>query len=172
MENIIVCDNFLNEEELNNVLEIIKNKKWKWGHLSSNKQLIETPFWNVDLTNDDYFSIYIKQIIEKFFLKKFKLFRVYANGQTFGQDGSYHADCEDSNTFTFCLYVSKIDKKYIETAGGHIFFKIPELKYKICFEPIFNRGIFFPSNYIHKSSSFCRYVMDMRICIAWKFEEI
>ena len=172
MERIIVCDDFLNETERNEVSKIIKAKKWTWGHESNGTELIETPFWSMNLSNEDFFAIHLKNVIEKYFSKKFKLNRVYANGQTFGQDGAYHIDDKGENSYTFCLYMGELDKKFAETAGGHIFFKLPELPYKICYEPIYNRGIFFPSKYLHRSTSFCRYVMNLRICVSWKMEEI
>ena len=105
---------------------------------------------------------------------KFKINRLYANGQTYGQDGSYHIDNvnEKKNEYTFCLYFSKISDEYVEAAGGYLFFKLPELKYKICYEPLFNRGILFPSDYLHKAHSYNRYVMDLRICVSYKLEEI
>ena len=172
MENILVFDNFLESEELNNALDIIKSNTWIWGHQSDNTNYGSTPFWSMQLNDNDYFSGYLKNIIEKHFSKKFKLNRVYANGQTFGQDGSYHTDALTPNTYTFVLYLTNIEKKYVDTAGGYIFFKLPDKNYKICFEPLFNRGIFFPSNYLHKANSYNRYVMDLRICVAWKLEEI
>lgn len=172
MEKILVQDNFLNNEELEKAVSIIKSGTWHFGHTSDNRSLVSTPFWNMHLNENEYFSIFIKDIIEKQFSKKFKLDRVYANGHTFGQDGSYHIDNSEPNTYTFCLYLSEIHKKYIDTAGGHLFFKLPDLNYKICYEPIYNRGIFFPSNYVHKACSYTRFIMDMRISVAWKLTEI
>ena len=171
MEKIIVQDNFLSDEEMQNCLNIIESNTWRWGHSSSGK-LSDTPFWSMELVDNEYFSKVITPIIEKQFSKKFKILRLYANAHTYGQDGSYHTDSDKPNDYTFCLYFSNITKENIETAGGHLFFKLPDIKYKICYEPIFNRGIFFPSNYIHKASSFTRYIMDLRICVAWKLEEI
>ena len=171
MENILVYDNFLNSDELNKAKEIIESKRWSWGHKSLD-EINTTPFWTMDLSNIDFFSIYLKEVIEKHFGKKFKLLRVYANGQSFGQDGNYHTDSSDDNTYTFVLYLSHIEKKFIDTAGGYIYFKIPGKNYNICFEPIYNRSIFFPSKYIHKGTAFSRYVMDLRICVSWKLKEI
>jgi hypothetical protein len=65
---------------------------------------------------------------------------------------------------------SKIEDAYIEAGGGYLYFKVPDEKYKIGYEPLFNRGILFPSTYIHKGSSYSRYVMDMRVCVAWKLK--
>jgi Rps23 Pro-64 3,4-dihydroxylase Tpa1-like proline 4-hydroxylase len=171
MDKIIVQDNFLNTDELKKCVEIIYSKSWRWGHYSNGFQS-DTPFWMMELIDNEYFSIDIKNIIEKCFSKKFKIIRLYANAHTYGQDGSYHIDSEEPNSYTFCLYLTNIKENIVETAGGHLFFKFPELNYKIGYEPIFNRGIFFPSNYIHKATSFSRYIMDLRICVAWKLEEI
>lgn len=171
MDKIHVIDNFLDNDELHKCNSIIKLNGWTWGH-TSNNDIKNTPFWLMILSDNDYFTIYIKNIIEKTFSKKFKVDRVYANGQTYGQDSVYHTDCSDPNCYTFCLYLTDIKEEYIETAGGHLFFKFPELNYKIGYEPKFNRGILFPSNYLHKACAFSRYIMDLRICIAWKLEEI
>uniref|UniRef100_A0A6C0HZK5 Prolyl 4-hydroxylase alpha subunit Fe(2+) 2OG dioxygenase domain-containing protein n=1 Tax=viral metagenome TaxID=1070528 RepID=A0A6C0HZK5_9ZZZZ len=171
MDKIIIQDNFLNQEELDECLKIINNKSWTWGH-TSNGFYNDTPFWKMDLIDNEYFSVKIKGIIEKQFSKKFKIKSLYANAHTYGQDGSYHIDCFDPNCYIFCLYLTNIKEENIETAGGLLFFKFSGLNYKICFEPKFNRGIFFPSDYCHKATSFSRYIMDLRVCVAWKLEEI
>lgn len=172
MDKIVVCDKFLDENELKTALDIINGGSWKYGHNSSGKNLYEDNFWVMNLTDNEFFSKYVLNIIEKHFSRKYRLVRVYANGQTFTQDGHYHTDSNESNTFTFCLYLTKISESYIDTAGGYIYFKLPEQKYNLCYEPLYNRGLYFPSNYIHKGSAFTRYVMDMRICVAWKLELI
>ena len=170
MDKIIIVDNFLNEDEITTVHKIVDNSLWDFNHYSNGNKVIETPFWTANLTNEVYISEYIKTIIEAHFFKKFELLRVYANGQTFGQDGVFHIDTEDEDCYTFCLYVNKIKKEDIELAAGYIYFKIPELNYQICYEPINNRGLFFPSNYLHKASAFSRFIKDLRICISWKMK--
>jgi len=172
MDKIIVCDDFLTEDELTTAKNIIFNKEWKFGHQTTHEKLYATPFWSMDLDGEEIFSKYIFDIIEKQFSKKFKLLRVYANGQTYGQNGSFHIDSHTSNTYTFCLYLSEIKPEYVETAGGNLYFKVPDKNYNICYEPIYNRGILFPSTYVHKGCAFNRYVMNLRICVAWKLQEI
>lgn len=175
MDKIIVTDNFLTKEEIEKTLDIIKNNNWYYGHISNSlKELIieKQPFWYMKLTKNEYFSVYLKDIIEKHMSKKFILKRVYATGVTFGQESTFHYDDLNPNTYTACLYLTKIEDEYIETAGGYIYFKIPNEKYDICYEPVFNRLICFPSHYIHKGSPFTRYIMDLRICAAWKLEEV
>jgi hypothetical protein len=174
MENIKVIDSFLDNEELKTAMNKILDMKWSFGHKSLYDNAYETPFWSCALEHDEFFSVYIKQVIEKTFSKRFEIIRLYANGQTYGQDGIFHVDCENKSNkyFTFCLYLSNIKPEYIEIAGGHIYFKFPDLKYNICYEPVFNRGIFFPSGYEHKACAFSRYIMNMRVCVSWKLKEI
>ena len=68
-------------------------------------------------------------------------------------------------------YYYVIKKELIESSDGEIFFELPNLEYKICYESLFNRGFLFPSNYINKSVSFSRYIPNLRICIIWKLKE-
>ena len=172
MENIKVIDNFLEPDELTIVTRILSEKAWHFYHTSNGDKKHEIPFWSTYLNDDKYISEYIKGLIEKQFFKKFEMTHVYCNAQTFGQDGTFHIDNDEPDNYTFCLYINHVKKEDIELAGGYIYFKIPDEKYKVCYEPINNRGVFFPSNYLHRSSSFSRFIMDMRMCIAWKLKEI
>ena len=171
-DKIIVNDNFLNASELEKCHTIINSKEWHYNHYSRAIDMHEIPFWSMFLDDESFFNTYILNIIEKTFLKKFKINKVYLNGQTFGQNGCFHVDDNGPNTYTFCLYLTDISKDLVETAGGYIFFKMPNEKYKTCYEPIYNRGIFFPSNIPHMASHFTRFIMKMRLCVSWKLEEI
>ena len=75
MEKILVQDNFLNQDELNKCKDIINSNSWKWGHYSNGVRS-DTPFWMMDLFDNEYFSKYIKNVIEKHFSKKFKNFKI------------------------------------------------------------------------------------------------
>ena len=66
-----------------------------------------------------------------------------------------------------------MDENIIDDIGGYIQFKIPEINpFIVDLEPLYNRGILFPSNYFHRGNAFSRYVPNLRICIAWKLEEL
>lgn len=171
-DKIVVNDSFLNNSELSKCHAIINSKRWRYNHYSKVSEMYDVPFWSMNLIEESFFNTDLLNIIEKTFLKKFKLNRVYLNGQTFGQNGSFHTDSEEPNTYTFCLYLADISRDLVDTAGGYIYFKIPDEKYKICYEPIYNRGILFPSNILHMASHFTRFIMKMRLCVSWKLEEI
>jgi len=172
MEKISVIDNFLTQEELKKVKDIIQSKSWSFYHTSNGRSDINTPFWSTELYDETYLSEYIKNIIEKHFFKKFTIIRLYANAQTFGQDGEYHIDDDADDCFTFVLYINNVKHYDIDLACGYIYFKLPELNYKICYEPIDNRGIMFPSNYTHKACAFTRFIKELRVVISFKLKEL
>jgi len=172
MESINIYDNFLSNEDLQKCNEYVSKGNWIYGHTSSSSTGFNTPFWHMDLMKCDFFTDYLKTKIEKKLNKKFKLNRVYANGQTYGQDGSFHQDDTKINTTTFCIYTTELPHNN-DDLNGYLYVKIPNnSKYIACIEPLYNRGVSFPSYYYHKGAAFNRYFQNMRICIAFKLEEI
>jgi hypothetical protein len=170
MENIHIIENFLTSSELSTAHNIINSSKWEYGHKSSNVNPLSTPFMIINLIEHPFFSQHLKDKIEITINKKLRLDRVYANGQVFGQNGSFHQDNTIENTLTFCLYLAKIEDDMLDDTDGDIMFKIPNnSKFKVSVEPKYNRGVYFPSYYYHKGNAFSRYVQTLRICVAWKF---
>jgi Rps23 Pro-64 3,4-dihydroxylase Tpa1-like proline 4-hydroxylase len=174
MDKIQLYDHFLMEGDIQKCVEFTKQAKWAFGH-TSNGNNIGTPFWYMNLYDNVFFSTYLKEWIEKKTGRKFQVNRVYANGHTFGQGGSFHQDDVTPNTYTLCLYINPISKDMSDEVGGYIQFKIPDPKFEdfiIDIAPLYNRAVIFPSHYFHRGNSFSRYVNDLRISIAWKLKEI
>ena len=127
------------------------------------------------LTDDPFFSTHLKSKIEAAANRKFSVQRVYANGQTFGQDGTYHQDDITDDSYTFCIYTNKqITAETADDIGGEFIFKLPNSDddpfSRIAVAPLYNRGILFPANYFHKGLAFNRYCKGLRISIAWKLK--
>lgn len=176
IDGVEIFDDFLTPEELEKCAEATSRPEWSFGQISRASP-IATPFWMMVLNNDAFFNTQLLSKIEKAANKKFTIQRVYANGQTFGQDGTYHQD-DDSNSgdscYTFCIYINKqITAETADNIGGEFVFKIPnqssELS-RIMIPPIYNRGILFPAHYFHKGLAFNRYNKGLRISIAWKLK--
>ncbi len=92
----------------------------------------------------------------------FRLFRVYANFQTAGQNGVFHLDDASPGTFTFILYLNSFGK------GGETEFKSQDGI--VVQKPIRNLGVLFDSRIEHRGKA---PIGDgTRITIAWKLEEI
>jgi len=168
MNKIQIYDGFLEPKELNIIAEKVKMTSWHYGHTSTESRYT-TPFFIINLENDAYFSLYLKEKIEEYTNRRFQLNRVYINGQVYGQDGAYHQDSESPDDITFLLYINPIPPPEIEIVGGNTSIKIPNEPYLLSIEPQYNRLVEFPANYFHKGHSFNRYVKEMRMTIAWKF---
>ena len=184
-DRIQIFDSFLTSEELQLCADAVKRPAWSFGQISQTSP-ISTPFWMMTLTDDPFFSTQLKSKIEAAANRKFSVQRVYANGQTFGQDGTFHQDDASDDSFTFCIYTNKqITAETADDIGGEFILKVPksvsntnqnerndEPFSRISVSPLYNRGILFPATYFHKGLAFNRYCKGLRISIAWKLQEV
>jgi hypothetical protein len=175
-DRIQIFDAFLTPEELQTCASTVKRPAWSFGQISQTSP-ISTPFWMMTLTDDPFFSTHLKSKIETAANRKFTVQRVYANGQTFGQDGTFHQDDASDESYTFCIYTNKqITAETADDIGGEFIFKIPNSDNdpfsRITVSPLYNRGILFPAAYFHKGLAFNRYCKGLRISIAWKLQEV
>jgi hypothetical protein len=165
MKPIKIYENFLNVDELTIALNIIENVNWKY----TNKTRTDTPrFWIADLYNEPFFKDFIFNKIQEKIGKMFELKRVYANGQTFAQDGSYHTDHLDEGVYTFILYLSDINRNNVDIVNGYTQFKIDNKVINV--EPYLNRGVFFKANIVHRGLAPSRYTDFLRVSVAFKLK--
>ena len=171
MNNIQIVDNFLEQNELETVMNFVNSKNWGYGHTSGDKERISNKFFSYPI-NDPFFSSYLKNKLENTFSKKFTVIRNYMHIQTFGLDGGYHIDSPPPNTFTFCIYITDISDDLLEHASGEFFIKIPNETVIMSIDTNMNRGILFPSSWLHKGMAYNNFYSNKRLCITWKLEEI
>jgi hypothetical protein len=178
-DRIQIFDAFLTPEELEICANTVKRPAWSFGQISQTSP-VSTPFWMMTLTDDPFFSTHLKSKIEAAANRKFSVQRVYANGQTFGQDGTFHQDETSDESYTLCIYINKqISVETADDIGGEFIFKVPNTGShndtpdplsRIAVAPLYNRGILFPANYFHKGLAFNRYCKGLRVSIAWKLK--
>ena len=176
-DRIQIFDAFLTPEELQTCADAVKRPLWSFGQISQTSP-VSTPFWMMTLTDDPFFSTHLKSKIETAANRKFSVQRIYANGQTFGQDGTFHQDDKTDDSYTFCIYTNKqITAETADDIGGEFVFKIPNHPpndddpfSRIAVLPLYNRGILFPGAYFHKGLAFNRYCKGLRISSAWKLK--
>jgi hypothetical protein len=189
-EKIFVFDNFLTSDELEECEKIVMRASWSFGHVSTHSSPITTPFWTMSLTDEPFFNTHIFSKIQNSSKKKFKINFIYANGQTFGQDGTYHRDADTKNDYTFCIYLNKqVTTETIDNVGGEFVFKVNKCNNhivtlsnssnvvensvsRVIIEPYYNRGIMFNGTLYHKGMAFNRYSRSLRISIAFKLVKI
>jgi len=155
--------NFLTNLDYEYISEIGNKLKWEHSGVS-----LEGPpkFLYSNLMAERFFSEYLFNKIPG---GPWELKRVYANGQVYGQNGDFHTDDVDPNTFTFLLYTNKIDSKIMDKWGGQTEFMINGNNFLIYPDP--NKAILFPSTILHRGFGPSRFVADMRVTIAWKLSK-
>ena len=117
---IKVFDNFLSEEIHKEVYELLLRPKW---HLKGGTS--DNPFWHMDnLEEEDYFNTFLFEKIKEAldFKEGVRYRRIYANGQTAGQNGNPHPDVIGSdNDITFIYYPNQVWK--YAWGGNLVFFE-------------------------------------------------
>jgi hypothetical protein len=163
--NIHKFKNFTSPDDWTVIQKTILNGQWI--SIGTSKPGDTLKFWNMNLNSNDFFT---KHLFEKIPHGPWKLLRVYANGQTYGQDGQFHVDSNDPKHWTFLLYVTDIPQDSIYSYNGMTVFNTHMGNISIFPEP--GLGVLFKSNITHKGISPSCSSTKMRTTIAWKLEKI
>ncbi len=188
MKDITIFDNFLSDDMLCDTLKFFNPPKnsagtipqgnWYYKNsslsLKERKKKQQNVFWAMSLTTFPLFTDIILKHLESKTGKRFELLDVYANGQTVGQDGTWHFDDpEPGSMYTFLLYMTSTPETINSTNcnffGGYTKFKLNRMIVDV--EPITNRGVLFKSKLIHVGLS-PLYQNSLRVSIAYKLKEI
>jgi hypothetical protein len=162
-----IFNNFLSEKEISDTTHVIDNLWWKYGEYSLTPT-DDVLFWIADLDDKILVNIFLDKL-EEVSKKKFELIKVHVNGQTYGQDGSYHKDHEIEGMYTFLIYMSPITQSNINYVGGYTQFIINDMIVNV--EPFCGRGVLFDSRILHRGMApLLKNVF--RISIAIKLKEI
>ena len=167
MKDITIVDNFINDEELEEVIDAINHSSWTYTSRSTKEEIL---FWYAEMIQEATLGKQMLTKIEKIFGKKYTIDRMYANGQTFGQDGSFHPDSFEENAYTLLIYVSPITEENVDIIGG--FTQIKQGTNIINIQPYQKRALFFKSTLIHRGMAPSRICDMLRISFAIKVHEV
>ena len=165
MKDITIFENFINDEELEEVRQFlgneslsldnkdyentIRNRQWDFNEEDNadKKMLIDlrpNRTWTFDMENlipsARIFILKMKKRIEKYTNTNFKLERVYLNRQVLGQDVTLHLDNNKPNYYTFLIYIGDITPENYDKAGGDLELKTKEITR---IEPFTKRAVLF-----------------------------
>jgi len=164
MDDIVIIDDFLNEQELSNIQRIstYKDPYWEIQNSSEKQDVFDfnTPFLTKNLMDNEYYTSYLFNKIKKFFNQDYKLMDVYLNGHEALRHGSFHQDECDR---TVILYITHWKPAW----GGFTQFMISERDHTIV-PPILGRLVNFRSDVLHKAYAYCNQSCPMRITAAFK----
>jgi hypothetical protein len=159
-----IYDQTLTNLDFAEVLEKVTQPKWAYGH-GSLRGSSGLPFWQMELTDDEFFSDYLLNIIrETVDEPHLELERVYANGHVYGDKAMPHTDGDYEDCRTFLLYANS---NWDHLWGGKTAFLNEDNTWSYV-EPAPNRGIFFPGMRKHHAEEVSRVFNSLRVTIAWK----
>ena len=138
----------------------------KWIYFGNSNESSPYYFWNQNLIDDSFYNDELLKKIEKLCQQEFKLTRVFANGQTFGQPGILHQDSKDDDTYTFIIYMNPYWN--IHWGGNTVFYK-NENNY-MSYTPKPNFGLIFKSNLLHVGLDPSRDCKELRITVAYTLQ--
>jgi hypothetical protein len=156
---------FLSQEKYNQLTKLIDEFRWTYAGFSTTNTNANR-FWYCELMGHPFFTDWLEEI-QKLTNKKFKIDRLYANGQTLGQDGSWHNDSFEETGYTFLYYFN--DTQDISTIGETYFMVDGE---PIAVSPTPNSAIIFPHKFLHKGMAPRKEYNTLRVTIAIKLTEI
>jgi hypothetical protein len=162
-DKITVLDNFISLEQLKAIRTTIENGSWI-SHQSTDAGI---EFLNMDVTNDPYYNTELLNHINKQLNIKFKLGRVYFNGQYPGREGAFHTDDDSPKNHTVIIYTNKV---YSWGWGGFTEFIDPKSGDHKVVAPVLYRAVFFPANILHKAYAFTQQDCPMRTSLNFKLE--
>ena len=154
MDDIIVIDDFLNEEELITVTtaSTYTNNKWNiHGSAPVGKESLpdfQTSFLKKQLMDTEYYTSYLFNKIKKFFNYDYKLVNVYLNGHEALRNGSFHIDNDADRTVI--LYITPWEPAW----GGFTHFIKSDKEHSVI-ATVLGRLVNFQSKLIHKAYAYC-----------------
>ncbi len=174
-DKIQIFDNFLPAKVFEEIQVHLKQPRWT---VNASYPKNEKIFWGMDLTKDEYFNKTVYSYIKKVLDKKYKIKKILANAQSYGQDGSPHIDTDVVDSKTFIIYANK-DWDFL-WGGETRFFDRYVIDKETTIEsdemlhvlPVPNRAVLFPSCMFHYGMSPTRDFHGLRYTIAYQFIKV
>ena len=165
-DKIMTFPNFLHVVDYKKAQELLfSSQMWSFNN-SAHTAISKPSFWFAWLSDIKFFTDIVQDFLNEHNLS---IIRIYANGQTYGQDSDWHLDDDQPDHWTLLLYLNDISRDEIDSWGGCTEFKTSRGLIKQL--PIPNTALMYKSDIWHRGVSPARHVKDLRITIAWKLKK-
>ena len=172
MDLVYQYQEVLDRRDFHEQAEFLQKGEWKFENKSDQSDPNSLTFWMKKLSDDKFFTEHLFDIIKNLIKDigfDVELLAVYANGQTFGQSGTLHQDCEDDRHWTFLMY---FNHNWDIHWGGHTILKdLNEDKF-YSFLPVPNSAIFYRGDLWHVGLEPTRTCPILRTSVAYKLKRI
>lgn len=169
-DKVKVYKDVFSEEDVKIIQGHLNTPNWAWGNYSDEKSK-HKPFWGMHLGHLDFFSKHLYKIVYDLIQSSYtgeagqllSIERIYANGQTFGLDGSWHID----NPFG-CTFLYYANTEWKEGWEGNTVFRDPKTDEIFSIYPEPNSAILFPGNVLHYGQAPSKDFTGLRTTISYK----
>lgn len=168
MENLYaVLDDALSPALFEALCQLMQTPGWQFGHRSNSDG--PEQFWWRRLDEAVEPHIALKEL-ENWLQTRagdgYQIQRIYANGQTAGLDGRFHADSQQAGDFTLLVFAIP---EWKPEWGGEFVLR-PEGREPIYILPKPNRALLFDATIPHMGRGPNRGCYELRVSVAFKLE--
>ena len=163
-------DDVFTSEQHQKILETLAQRRWSfdnWSERDADKGILCWSLWDLEL--ETFYNTELVNRIEELTGNQYIVERIYANGQSFGQDGVFHTDHSDPNVMlhTFLYYPTKLDPLDVYEYGGQTqFLQDNGELYQVY--PFTNSGVIFDAHIWHRGVGPSKWSKQLRTSIAFK----
>ena len=160
--------NVLSKEQHQHVLDVLTERAWSfdnWAEHEADKGILCWSMWGLETR--EFFNTVFFNRIQEITGRKYNYSRIYANGQSFGQDGVFHLDENDPNAHTFLYYATPLDPLEVYEYGGETQF-IQDTGEMYHVYPFTNTAVIFSGNIWHRGMGPNKWSKQLRTSIAFK----
>ena len=100
MDHIHIFDRFLEDADYQTLRQFVYDSMWKYGHRNGTRETLDTTYFS-NMFMDNFITDYVRTKIERTIGKPLNMTRNYLQTQEFGENGGYHTDTDDPNTYSF-----------------------------------------------------------------------
>lgn len=168
----VVSNNFLTQQQIRELNNIADSASWKLNGCSTTDVEGLPLFWNKSLEGLNAHNLFLKKTREVLQLEQGDgiIHRaIYLNGQSHGQCGWWHRDCDPSDKyyrFSLIYFFSKWPPEY----GGHLLVKDPSTERVRSILPQYNMGVIIDATWQHLGMEPTIHCKTQRVSLAWKFD--
>lgn len=156
------------------ILNTLSERRWSfdnWAGHEPEKGILCWSLWGLE--EEAFYKVELLQRINQITGKTFIAERIYANGQSFGQDGVFHIDHEDPTVkaYTFLYYPSVINAVDVYEFGGETqFIQDDGQLYHVY--PFTNSAVIFDAHIWHRGMGPNKWSKQLRTSLAFKLVQI
>ena len=165
-------DNVFTKKQHERVLDTLKQRRWSfdnWAEHEADKGILCWSLWGLE--TEPFYNTELLQRIEQITNMKFNVDRIYANGQSFGQDGVFHLDHNEVNQYTFLYYATELDPLEVYEYGGETqFIQNDGDMYHVY--PFTNTAVIFDARIWHRGMAPNKWSKQLRTSLAFKLTKV